>query len=123
MRLGAFSLSLAVKDLSRSKDFYLKLGFEVVGGNEEHNWLIVRNGESTLGLFQGMFEKNTLTFNPGWDSTGADLESYDDVRDLQKQIEAAGLSLTDTLDGNSTGPAHIALVDPDGNPVLIDQHR
>lgn len=123
MELGAFSTSLAVKDLAASKDFYEKLGFEVVGGNAEQNWLILKNDKIVLGLFQGMFEKNTLTFNPGWDQLGGELESYTDVREIQRELKKRGVALDTEADESSAGPASIMLTDPDGNPILIDQHR
>ena len=122
MQLGAFSVSLAVSDIAASRDFYTRLGFEVVGGDESQNWLILRNGGTTLGLFQGMFDKNALTFNPGWDAQANPLESFTDVREIQRALKAAGIALIEEADPTSTGPAHITLVDPDGNPVLIDQH-
>lgn len=124
MQLGAFSISLAVKDLAASQAFYQKLGFAVIGGQADQNWLILRNPDAvTIGLFQGMFERNMLTFNPGWDSQCRDLEHYTDVRVLQQQLQAQGLVPTERADPASTGPASLVLVDPDGNPVLIDQHR
>lgn len=123
MELGAFSISLAVKDIGVSKDFYKKLGFEVMGGNQAENWLILKNGETLLGLFQGMFDKNILTFNPGWNQSAEALESFTDVRDLQKALKAKGLSLIEEADESGKGPAHFTLLDPDGNPILIDQHR
>jgi lactoylglutathione lyase len=119
--LGAFSVSLAVKDLQASREFYAKLGFEPVGGNAEQNWLILRNGITTIGLFQGMFEKNLLTFNPGWDAECTTLDHFTDVRALQKQLEAAGLAFA-TRAEDGTGPASFVVVDPDGNPILVDQH-
>ena len=122
MRLGNFSVSLAVQDIHRSRAFYEKLGFRAIGGDAASNWLILQNDTSTLGLFQGMFEKNSLTFNPGWDRTGNTLPEFDDVRDIQAAIERHGLELAVTADESSTGPAHICLIDPDGNPILIDQH-
>jgi lactoylglutathione lyase len=120
--LGAFSISLAVKDLPASRDFYRKLGFEPVGGKLEQNWLILRNGTTTIGLFQGMFERNMLTFNPGWDWQCATLEQFTDVRALQQQLKAAGLALMTQADEGTTGPASFVVVDPDGNPILVDQH-
>lgn len=123
MDLGTFSISLAVKDIQASKDFYTKLGFEVMGGNQERNWLILKNNSTVIGLFQGMFEKNILTFNPGWDTNAKELNSFTDVRDLQKSLKARGLSLNEEADETSTGPASFTLTDPDGNPILIDQHR
>ncbi len=122
MQLGAFSISLAVADLAASRAFYETLGFEVVGGVEEQNWLILRNGSSTIGLFQGMFEKNVLTFNPGWTQEAENLEAFQDVREIQAALEEQGLELTTRADESSDGPASLALLDPDGNPVLIDQH-
>ncbi len=122
MQLGAFSLSLAVKDIAASRAFYEKLGFAPVGGDESQNWLILRNGETTLGLFQGMFEQNCLTFNPGWNSQGETLESFDDVRQIQAQLQDAGVTLNETTEAEGSGPAFVTLVDPDGNPILIDQH-
>jgi catechol 2,3-dioxygenase-like lactoylglutathione lyase family enzyme len=123
MELGAFSLSLAVKDLIRSRDFYGKLGFEVIGGDAEQNWLILKNGEHVLGLFQGMFEANLLTFNPGWDQNGHELESFTDVRDLQRELKSRGVAFLSETDGSTEGPASFMLADPDGNQILIDQHR
>ena len=120
--LGAFSVSLAVKDIAASRDFYRKLGFEPVGGRLEQGWLILRNGTVTLGLFQGMFERNMLTFNPGWDHQCAPLEQFTDVRELQQQLAAAGLTFSTKADESTTGPASFVVVDPDGNPVLVDQH-
>lgn len=122
MNLGAFSVSLAVKDLSASRAFYEKLDFEMVGGDPAQNWLILRNGETTIGLFQGMFERNSLTFNPGWDREGREIAEFVDVRDIQRSLEERGLELNPRADESTTGPAHLALLDPDGNPILIDQH-
>ena len=122
MRLGNFSVSLAVQDLPRSRAFYEKLGFRAVGGDAAQNWLILQNETCTLGLFQGMFEKNSLTFNPGWDRAGNTLPDFDDVRDIQKSLKGQGLPLVVQADESSTGPAHLCLEDPDGNPILIDQH-
>lgn len=122
MKLGAFSVSLAVKDIAASRAFYEQLGFEVVHGDQAQNWLILRNGTTNIGLFQGMFEKNTLTFNPGWDQTAERLPDFDDVRDIQKQLKAADVPLVSEADEDSTGPASFVLMDPDGNPVLVDQH-
>jgi catechol 2,3-dioxygenase-like lactoylglutathione lyase family enzyme len=123
MDLGAFSISLTVKDIKRSHDFYKKLGFEEVGGEIAQNWLILRNGECTLGLFQGMFDKNILTFNPGWDSQANELDTFTDIRALQAQLKARGLELVSEADPDTSGPASLTLLDPDGNPILIDQHR
>lgn len=119
--LGAFSVSLAVKDLSASRAFYEKLGFSGVGGNGKQ-WLILRNGSVTIGLFQGMFEKNILTFNPGWDQTCQTVAGFKDVREHQRELKASGLSFQTEADEQTTGPASFILVDPDGNPVLVDQH-
>lgn len=122
MRLGNFSVSLAVKDLAASRAFYEKLGFRAIAGDPAKHWLILQNGASTIGLFQGAIEKNSLTFNPGWDSTGQPLAEFDDVRDIQRALKRAGLALTVEADESTSGPAHLMLVDPDGNPILIDQH-
>ena len=122
MQLGAFSVSLAVKDIAASKAFYEKLGFEKFGGNEAQKWLILKNGSVVIGLFQGMFEKNILTFNPGWDSDAQTLPEFTDVRDLQKQLKAQGVELTTQADESTRGPASLTMVDPDGNPILLDQH-
>ncbi len=121
MRLGNFSVSLAVKDLTASREFYEKLGFRVVGGNGR-NFSILQNETSTIGLFQGMFDKNILTFNPGWDRACATLPEYDDVRDIQRTLTSQGLALTTKADESTTGPASLVLFDPDGNQILIDQH-
>ena len=123
MDLGAFSVSLSVKDIEASRDFYQKLGFEPVGGNADDNWLILRNGDHVIGLFQGMFEKNILTFNPGWDQQCNETDSFTDVRDIQRALREKGVTLASEADEASQGPASLTLVDPDGNPVLIDQHR
>jgi catechol 2,3-dioxygenase-like lactoylglutathione lyase family enzyme len=122
MRLGNFSVSLAVKDLAASRAFYEKLGFRVIHGEPEQNWLILQNETATIGLFQGMFEKNILTFNPGWDRNGATLPDYDDVRELQRAMKSRGLALSAEADEATSGPASLMLVDPDGNPILVDQH-
>ncbi len=126
MQLGNFSVSLSVKDIAASRAFYEKLGFKVVGGKQEQNWLVLQNDTSTIGLFQGMFEKNTLTYNPGWtrDSKPHDEAAgpFTDVRELQKELKARGVTLTAATDEAGTGPAYIVLTDPDGNPILIDQH-
>ncbi len=122
MHLGHFSISLAVKDLAASRAFYEQLGFEVVFGEAEQNWLILQNGDSTIGLFQGMFERNVMTFNPGWDARAQRLEEFIDVRDIQRRLKENGLTLTTEADESTTGPASLMLIDPDGNPVLIDQH-
>ena len=123
MELGAFSISLAVKDISASKEFYGKLGFEPVGGDVDQNWLIMRNGDTVVGLFQGMFDRNVLTFNPGWNQQGEEAASFTDVRKIQRALKANGLALVREADESAEGPASCTLLDPDGNPVLIDQHR
>ncbi len=122
MKLGAFSVSLAVKDIAASRAFYEKLGFRIVLGKQEQNWLILRNGETTLGLFQGMLLRNLLTFNPGWSSQCETLPEFDDVREIQRQLKASGLVFDKEADPATKGPASLMLTDPDGNPVLIDQH-
>ncbi len=122
MKLGAFSVSLAVKDIEASKQFYEKLGFSVFHGDQSQNWLILKNGDGVIGLFQGMFEKNILTFNPGWSQDAQPLGEFTDVRELQRQFKAGGLTLLSEADENSTGPASLMLLDPDGNTILIDQH-
>jgi catechol 2,3-dioxygenase-like lactoylglutathione lyase family enzyme len=123
MDLGAFSVSLSVRDLAASRAFYEKLGFTAVGGDVAQNWLILRNGDHVIGLFQGMFEKNILTFNPGWDQRCNETPAYTDVREIQKALKAKGLEPVREADESSQGPASLTLVDPDGNPILIDQHR
>lgn len=123
MHLGAFSISLAVKDIHASKAFYEKLGFSAFGGDLEQNWLIMKNGEHLIGLFQGMFEKNVLTFNPGWDQDARELETFTDVREIQQWLRSQGVALHESADEAGTGPAYIMLTDPDGNAILIDQHR
>src|SRR4051794_34105326 len=122
MELGAFSVSLAVKDIEASKLFYEKLGFTVFAGNQSQNWLIMKNGDHAIGLFQGMFEKNILTFNPGWSSDAQQLGEFTDVRALQRQFKDHGVELIAEADESSSGPASFMLVDPDGNTILIDQH-
>jgi catechol 2,3-dioxygenase-like lactoylglutathione lyase family enzyme len=122
MQLGAFSVSLAVKDIEASRAFYQKLGFEPFGGDASQNWLILKNGDHVIGLFQGMFEKNMLTFNPGWDQSAQTVDSFTDVRDLQRQLAAKGVTFQQQADENSTGPASFVVTDPDGNPILVDQH-
>jgi len=122
MQLGAFSISLAVKDLEASRSFYEKLGFKVFAGDASQNWLILKNGDHVIGLFQGMFEKNILTFNPGWDSNAQPLAAFTDIRDIQRQLKARGLQFQQEADESSTGPASFVVVDPDGNPILVDQH-
>ena len=122
MELGAFSVSLAVKDIAVSKAFYEKLGFKVFGGDITQNWLILKNGDHVVGLFQGMFEKNMLTFNPGWDSNAKTLDSFADIRDLQRRLKERGVEFASEVDENTTGPASFMIIDPDGNPILVDQH-
>ena len=122
MELGAFSISLAVKDLEASRAFYGKLGFEIVGGDPSQNWQILRNGLCTIGLFQGMFEGNILTFNPGWDAQAQTLDTYTDVREIQRQLKAKGVRLVSEADEESSGPASFTALDPDGNAILVDQH-
>lgn len=122
MKLGAFSISLTVKDIKASKAFYEKLGFKDFGGDISQNWLILKNGECVIGLFQGMFDKNMLTFNPGWDGNAQKLDTFTDVRDLQKQLKAQGVELMTEADESTTGPASFVVTDPDGNPILFDQH-
>ena len=122
MELGNFSLSLAVKDIAKSKVFYEHLGFVVIGGDIEQNWLILRNGEHTIGLFQGMFEKNTQTFNPGWDKNAQKLPQFTDVRQLQQHLKAQGITPLSEVDEQSAGPGSFVIIDPDGNPILFDQH-
>lgn len=123
MELGAFSVSLAVKDLEASRAFYEKLGFEPFAGDASQNWLILKNGGHVIGLFQGMFERNMLTFNPGWDSDATPLDSFTDIRDLQRTLKAQGMRFEQEADESTTGPASFVVLDPDGNPVLFDQHR
>lgn len=122
MQLGAFSVSLAVKDIAASKEFYEKLGFTVFHGDQAQNWLIMKNGDTVIGLFQGMFDQNILTFNPGWNSNAQKLESFTDVRELQRQLKASGIEPVTSADETTTGPASFVVVDPDGNSILIDQH-
>jgi catechol 2,3-dioxygenase-like lactoylglutathione lyase family enzyme len=122
MKLGAFSISLSVKNLQASKEFYEKLGFEVFAGGDEQNYLIMKNGQTLIGLFHEMFEKNILTFNPGWDQEAQQVSEFDDVRKIQKSLKESGIPLAQEADPNSSGPASILLFDPDGNTILIDQH-
>lgn len=122
MKLGAFSISLAVKDLEASRAFYEKFGFTVFGGDAAQNWLILKNGDCVIGLFQGMFDQNILTFNPGWDQNAQPLASFTDVRELQRQLKAQGVPLATEADERTTGPASFIAIDPDGNPILVDQH-
>ncbi len=122
MKLGAFSVSLVVRDIQASKAFYQNLGFEIFGGNEDENWLILKNGSHTIGLFQGMFDKNTLTFNPGWDNNAQPVDDFTDVRDIQKSLKAAGVEFAVEADESGSGPGSFMVFDPDGNPILVDQH-
>jgi lactoylglutathione lyase len=122
MELGAFSVSLAVKDLQASRDFYEKLGFTSFAGDPSQNWLILKNGDSVIGIFQGMFDRNMLTFNPGWDQAAQPLRTFTDVRELQRRLRAEGVPVVSEADENSTGPANFVVIDPDGNPILVDQH-
>lgn len=122
MRLGNFSVSLAVKDIAASREFYEKLGFQVVAGDQSKNWLVLQNGSARIGLFQGMFKENILTFNPGWDENKATLPDFDDVRELQRRLKARGITPTTEADETTSGPAFVTLVDPDGNQILLDQH-
>ena len=123
MQLGVFSVSLSVKDIHASKAFYEKLGFTVFGGDIAQNWLIMKNGDCLIGLFQGMFERTMLTCNPGWDTNAKNLTTFTDVRELQKQLKAKGVEFATEADETTTGPASFVITDPDGNPVLVDQHR
>ncbi len=122
MRLGNFSVSLAVKDIAKSREFYEKLGFRAILGDQKQNWIILQNETSTIGLFQGMFSKNTMTFNPGWDRSCKTLPDFDDVRDIQRKLKERGLTLAPEADESTTGPASLMVLDPDGNPILVDQH-
>lgn len=122
MQLGAFSISLAVKDLTASRSFYETLGFSVFAGQADHGYLIMKNGDTLIGLFQGMFERNILTFNPGWDQEAQELENFSDVRALQKDLKAKGMQFDREVDEDGTGPDSFVVIDPDGNPVLVDQH-
>ncbi|MGB7300124.1 MAG: VOC family protein [Burkholderiaceae bacterium] len=123
MDLGAFSLSLAVKDLQASRRFYEQLGFEAFGGDPEKSWLILKNGNHVIGLFQGMFENNIVTFNPGWDQNGKNLNQFTDIRELQRELKSKGVPLLSEVDESTTGPASFMIADPDGNQILVDQHR
>lgn len=122
MELGTFSVSLAVKDIKTSKLFYEQIGFTEFGGDIKQNWVILKNGTTTIGLFQGMFDNNILTFNPGWDNNANKLKSFTDVRDLQKNLKTKGFTMITEVDENTTGPGSFVIVDPDGNPILVDQH-
>jgi len=123
MKLGAFSISLSVKDLAKSKAFYEKIGFTSAGGDADGGWLILRSPSCTIGLFQGMFDKNMLTFNPGWDENAEPLPAFTDVREIQKQLKADGVSFETEADETTEGPASFVITDPDGNTILVDQHR
>jgi catechol 2,3-dioxygenase-like lactoylglutathione lyase family enzyme len=122
MELGAFSISLTVKDIKASQEFYEKLGFEFFGGDISQNWLILKNGDTVIGLFQGMFDKNSLTFNPGWDQNAQELDTFTDIRELQRQLKEQGVEFVSEADESTTGPGSFIVVDPDGNPILVDQH-
>ncbi|WP_323026998.1 VOC family protein [Gelidibacter japonicus] len=123
MKLGAFSISLSVKDIHKSKEFYEKLGFTYKAGNLDENWIVLKNENAVIGLFQGMFQDNIITFNPGWDGDAQNLEDFDDVRSIQKRLKTDGITLIKEADETTTGPEYITLTDPDGNNILIDQHR
>ena len=123
MSIGAFSVSLTVKDIAASKEFYEKLGFTATSGDMAQNWIVMRSSDCTIGLFQGMFEKNMLTFNPGWDNNARNIEQFKDVRQIQEELLAKGISITEPADTQTTGPEYFYIEDPDGNPILIDQHR
>lgn len=123
MDLGNFSVSLAVKDIEASRIFYEKLGFSVFWGEESQRWLIMKNGEHLIGLFQGILERNSLTFNPGWDTDGANVDEFTDIRELQRQLKSAGVSFISEVDDAGSGPGSFVITDPDGNPIIIDQHR
>lgn len=123
MQLGAFSVSLSVKDITSSHDFYIKLGFEKAGGNIDENWLIMRNGDHVIGLFQGMFEGNLMTFNPGWDQQSNNLEDFTDIGTLQRELKDRGVSIPNEMDEQEHGPKSFMITDPDGNQILFDQHR
>jgi lactoylglutathione lyase len=122
MELGAFSISLTVNDIEASRKFYEAFGFQAFGGDATHNWLILKNGDHVIGLFQGMFEQNMLTFNPGWDQNAQQLVAFTDIRELQRQLKAQGVQLVQEADETTTGPASFIAIDPDGNPILVDQH-
>jgi len=123
MDLGNFSVSLAVNDIEASRIFYEKLGFSVFWGEESQRWLIMKNGEHLIGLFQGILERNSLTFNPGWDNDGANVDEFTDIRELQRQLKSAGVSFVSEVDDAGSGPGSFVITDPDGNPIIIDQHR
>jgi lactoylglutathione lyase len=123
MKLGAFSVSLAVKDIAASRAFYEKFGFSILGGNQDQRWLIMKNDDVLIGLFQGMFEGNILTFNPGWDSNAKNLDDFTDIRDIQRHLKSHGIALSTAADESTEGPASFTVTDPDGNQILVDQHR
>ena len=123
MELGAFSVSLAVGDLAASREFYERLGFEAFMGEAEQGWLMLRNGDHVIGLFQGMFERNLITFNPGWNQQAQETGSFTDVRELQRRLREAGVEFASEVDESGSGPGSFIVVDPDGNPILVDQHR
>ena len=123
MKLGAFSVSLSVRDINASKQFYENLGFKVFAGGMEKNYLIMKNENALIGLFQGMFQGNILTFNPGWDENAGNIETFDDVREIQRQLKSKGIKLTTEVDERTSGPAGFMTTDPDGNVILVDQHR
>ncbi|MEP2980531.1 MAG: VOC family protein [Lentilitoribacter sp.] len=123
MDLGNFSQSLAVKDVAASKDFYQELGFEVFHDQSEQGWVIMKSPTAVIGLFQGMFEKNIMTFNPGWDANGQNTDNFTDIREIQKKLKAEGIKIAQEVDEKSSGPASFTVIDPDGNPIMIDQHR
>ena len=123
MDLGSLSVSLSVKDISASRDFYAKLGFEQIAGNVDDSWLILRNRDHVIGLFQGMFERNMMTFNPGWDQQCGEMNPYTEVREIQRALRDGGIEIVNAVDESSEGPASFMVTDPDGNPILFDQHR
>jgi len=122
MELGHFSVSLNVADIGKSRAFYEALGFAAIAGEADQGWLILQNGTTTIGLFKGMFERNMMTFNPGWNSAGEAVDSYTDVREIQRELQSRGIELADTVDESGSGPGNIMVIDPDGNPILLDQH-
>jgi lactoylglutathione lyase len=123
MQLGAFSISLSVKDIIASKQFYENLGFTEFNGDIQQNWLIMKNGNAIIGLFQGMFPENIITFNPGWDENAKELDEFMDVRDIQKELKSKGIDFSNEADESTSGPAYFSITDPDGNQILVDQHR
>ena len=122
MQLGAFSISLSVKDIAASRAFYEKFGFQAFGGNQDENWLMLKNGETVIGIFQGMFEGNLLTFNPGWDQSANPVQPFTDVRQIQRHLKEQGIELSPEADETTTGPGYFITIDPDGNAILVDQH-